>query len=132
MAVAQRSTPLMSNGTTSPCGRVSDVSSARPLRSQRMCMSSNGILIWMMPSTTSSSLTVHYDDGYGAVRLRDANGNSVLLPWQQVLPITSGRWKNCSCSRPSCIPEQKGHYPFFRVFEFPMLGGVKVFTFWIV
>jgi len=51
-----------------------------------------------------SSLTVHYDDGCVAASLRDANGNSVLLPWRQVSLITSGRWKHCSCSTASLFP----------------------------
>src|SRR5438132_7257400 len=107
MAVAQRSTPPMSNVTISPCAKVLDVSSVRPFRSQKMCTSSNGISIWTIPSTTLSSLTVHCDDGCVAVSLRDANGNSVLLPWRQVSLITSGRWKNCSCSTASLFPNKR-------------------------
>src|SRR5207247_9312324 len=107
MAVAQRSTPPTSNVTISPCAKVLDVSSVRPLRSQKMCTSSNGISIWTIPSTTLSSLTVHCDDGCVAVSLRDANGNSVLLPRRQVSLITSGRWKNCSCSTASLFPNKR-------------------------
>src|SRR6266850_2943136 len=97
----------MSNVTISPCARVLDVSFVRPFRSQKMCTSSNGISIWTIPSTTLSSLTVHDDDGCVAASLRDANGNSVLLPWRQVSLITSGRWKNCSCSMASLFPNKR-------------------------
>src|SRR5438309_11749319 len=72
-----------------------------------MCTSSNGISIWTIPSTTLSSLTVHCDDGCVAVSLRDANGNSVRLLWRQVSLITSGRWKNCSCSTVSLFPNKR-------------------------
>src|SRR3989442_13860465 len=107
MAVAQRSTPPMSNVTISPCARVLDVSSVWPFHSQKTFTSSNGISIWTMLSTTLSSLTVHCDDGCVAASLRDANGNSVRLLWRQVSLITSGRWKNCSCSTVSLFPNKR-------------------------
>src|SRR5207247_6871792 len=113
MAVAQRSTPPTSNVTISPCARVLDVSSVKPFRSQKTCTSSNGISIWTILSTTLSSLTVHYDDGCVAASLRDANGNSVLLPWRQVSLITSGRWKNCSCSTASLFPNKRDTTDFW-------------------
>src|SRR6266853_1839591 len=117
MAVAQRCTPPMSNVTISPCARVLDVSFVRPFRSQKMCTSSNGISIWTIPSTTLSSLTVHCDDGCVAASLRDANGNSVLLPWRQVSLIMSGRWKNCSCSTASLFPNKRDTTLFFNIVE---------------
>src|SRR5437870_8674796 len=137
MAVAQRSTPPMSNVTISPCARVLDVSSVWPFHSQKTCTSSNGISIWTMLSTTLSSLTVHCDDGCVAASLRDANGNSVRLLWRQVSLITSGRWKNCSCSTVSLFPNKRdttvfpyplNRYEFFQRLFLHLSIGLEIYV----